>query len=222
VLGPQLTDYLNGWWRDYLLGNFQLKSFLEVEYETHFERFLMPTVRGSDKGSKKRYAGLIRDDGRQRLVFKGLEAVRSDWSQLAKEFQKELYRRVFLEEPFEDYIRLTVDALRSGQYDEKLVLRKRLRRKLDDYEKNVPPHVRAARRAQEIRRARGLPMTSTFGGGWIEYLMTLNGPEPRLYRDSPIDYQFYIDRQLTPIADAILSFKSASLGAIVDKQMGLF
>ena len=147
VLGPQLTNDLNSWWRDYLLNTFQLKSYLEVEYETHFERFLMPTVRGSDKGSKKRYAGLIRNDGRQQLVFKGLEAVRSDWSQLAKEFQKELYRRVFLEEPFEDYIRLTVEALTSGQYDEKLVLRKRLRRKLDDYEKNVPPHVRAARRA---------------------------------------------------------------------------
>ena len=65
-------------------------------------------------------------------------------------------------------------------------------------------------------------MTPTFSGGWIEYLMTLNGPEPRLYRESPIDYGFYIEKQLTPIADAILSFQSASLGAIVDKQMGLF
>ena len=129
---------------------------------------------------------------------------------------------MFLAEPVEDYIRLTVDALTSGQYDDKLVLRKRLRRQLDDYEKNVPPHVRAARRAQEIRRARGLSMTSTFGGGWIEYLMTLNGPEPRLYQESPIDYQFYIGKQLTPIADAILSFQSASLGTIIDQQMELF
>ena len=86
---------------------FQLESFLEVEYETHFERFLMTTVRGSEKGSKKRYAGLIRDEGRQQLVFTGLEAVRSDWSPLAKEFQQELYLRVFLGEPFEGYIRLT-------------------------------------------------------------------------------------------------------------------
>ena len=222
VLGPRLTHYLNDWWRDSLRNDFQLESFLEVEYETYFERFLMPTVRGSEKGSKKRYAGLIRDDGQPQLVFKGLEAVRSDWSQLAKEFQQELYRRVFLEEPFEDYIRLTVEAVKAGECDEKLVLRKRLRRKLDEYEKNQPPHVRAARRAQEIRRARGLPVTSTFSRGWIEYVMTLNGPEPRLYLESPIDYGFYIDKQLTPIADAILSFKSASLGAIIDKQMGLF
>ena len=65
-------------------------------------------------------------------------------------------------------------------------------------------------------------MTPTFSGGWIEYVMTLNGPEPHVYRESPIDYQFYIDKQLAPIADAILSFQSASLGAIIDQQMGLF
>ena len=189
-VGLKLTAYLNDWWRDYLWETFQLESFLEVEYETHFERFLMPTVRGSEKGSKKRYAGLILDGSRPQLIFKGLEAVRSDWSQLAKDFQQELYRR--------------------------------LRRRLSEYEKSQPPHVRAARRTQEIRRARGLPVTSIFGGGWIEYVMTLNGPEPHMYRESPIDYQFYIDKQLAPIADAILSFKSTSLGAIIDKQMDLF
>ena len=222
VLGPRLTQFLNDWWRDHLRDHFQLESFLEVEFETHFERFLMPTVRGSEKGSKKRYAGLIRDGGESRLVFKGLEAVRSDWSQLAKDFQQELYRRVFLDEPVEDYIRLTVEAVKAGQCDDKLVLRKRLRRRLSAYEKHQPPHVRAARKAQAIRRTRGLPISPFFSGGWIEYLMTMNGPEPRLYRESPIDYSFYVDKQLTPIADAILSFKSASLESIIDQQMGLF
>jgi len=59
-------------------------------------------------------------------------------------------------------------------------------------------------------------------GGWVEYVMTVNGPEPKMYAASPIDHQFYIDRQLAPIADAILSFKSTSLAAITDKQLGLF
>ena len=58
--------------------------------------------------------------------------------------------------------------------------------------------------------------------GWIEYLMTINGPEPRGYVESPLDYQFYIDRQLAPIADAILFFKSTSLAEITEKQLGLF
>jgi len=116
---------------------------------------------------------------------------------------------------------VTVDAVTRGDCDDKLVLRRRLRRKLEEYEKNVPPHVRAARRAEEIRRSRGLAKLYS-SGSWVEYVMTVNGPEPRAYQESPFDYQFYIDRQLAPIADAILSFKSTSLAAITDKQLGLF
>lgn len=221
VIGRRLTDYLNQWWDRHIEETFQLHSYLEVEYETHFDRFLMPTVRGSEKGSKKRYAGMIKGNPDQ-FVFKGLEVVRSDWSPLAREFQQELYRLVFQEEPFEDYIRATVEMVINGQCDDKLVLRKRLRRQLDEYRKNVPPHVRAARKAQEIRKARGLPTNQDFGGGWVEYVMTLGGPEPKRYRQSPIDYQFYVDKQLAPVADAILSFKSSSLAKITDSQLGLF
>lgn len=55
----------------------------------------MPTIRGADTGSKKRYAGLIQDGDQQRMVFKGLETVRTDWTPLAQRFQQELYLRVF-------------------------------------------------------------------------------------------------------------------------------
>lgn len=221
TIGNELMDYLNNWWRKRLKDAMNLDSCLEVEYETHFDRFLMPRVRGSEKGSKKRYAGMIQAEGGHRLVFKGLETVRSDWSQLAREFQQALYERIFLEQPFEDFIRQTVESVYRGECDDKLLLRRRLRRKLADYQKNVPPHVRAARIADEIRAQRGLDPLFT-SGGWIEYVMTANGPEPKAYVESPIDYEFYIDRQLAPIADAILSFKATSLAKITDKQLGLF
>jgi len=96
-----------------------------------------------------------------------------------------------------------------------------LRRNLEEYTKNVPPHVRAARQAEDIRKERGLAPQHT-RGSWVEYVMTRNGPEPRQYRSSPIDYDFYIDRQLAPIADAILALESTSLAELVDKQMDLF
>ncbi len=222
LIGERLMTYLNTWWRDHLKQTYELESFLEVEYETHFQRFLMPTIRGSDKGSKKRYAGVISDGGEQHIVFKGLETVRSDWTQLAREFQRELYRLMFADEPFEDYVLGMVEAVHSGLCDDKLVFRRRLRRKLEEYQKNVPPHVRAATKLAEIRKAKGLPPATEFGGGWVEYIMTINGPEPRLYRTSRVDYQFYVDKQLAPVADAILLFKSTSLAQITDKQLGLF
>jgi DNA polymerase-2 len=52
--------------------------------------------------------------------------------------------------------------------------------------------------------------------------MTVNGPEPRQYQQSPIDYEFYIERQITPIADSILVFKSTSMKELLDKQIELF
>ncbi len=224
VIGNDLTAQLNEWWTKRLREKYDIDSFLEMEFETHFSKFLMPTVRGSDAGSKKRYAGLVVDSynpDNSRLLFKGLESVRSDWSPLAREFQKELYRRIFLEEPYEDYIKQVVQQLSDGIFEQELILRKRLRRKLKDYVKNIPPHAQAARKAEDIRRERGLPSLYQ-SGGWIEYIMTINGAEPRQYRESAIDYEFYIERQLVPIADSILVFEESSMDKILNNQIGLF
>ena len=214
--GRQLQGDLNHWWRETVWAEFGLESVLEVEFETHFKRFLMPTIRGSEKGSKKRYAGVVAGSQGDRLVFKGLENVRTDWTRLAREFQEELYRRIFMGEPFEDYVRGLTAAVLAGQRDEQLVYRKRLRRKLTDYERNVPPHVQAARLCAE----RKLPVPSR--GSWVEYVITSGGAEPVAGRLAPLDYQHYVDRQLEPVADGILGFVGSSFRALVDKQIDLF
>jgi DNA polymerase-2 len=219
-VGNDLTAYLNRWWRQHLMNNYQVTSCLEVEYETHFEKFLMPRIRGSEKGSKKRYAGVVADGDRHRLVFKGLETVRSDWSPLAREFQQVLYQKIFFGEPYLEYILEQVSSVKTVALS-KLTLKKRVRRQLDDYQKNVPPHVRAARIADQIREDRGLPKLYQTGG-WIEYVMTTQGAEPAAYTSSAIDHDFYIERQLAPVADAILCFLDNSLAQILDKQMALF
>ena len=224
VIGSTLAAQLNRWWRDKLQKEYDIDSYLEIEFEIHFSKFLMPTVRGSDVGTKKRYAGLIRGGGDEKdfhIMFKGLESVRSDWSPLARAFQKNLYERIFLDKPFEEYVKQTVSELLDGKFESELVLRKRLRRKLSDYVKNVPHHVQAARKAEAIRKQRNLPSMYD-SGGWIEYVMTVNGPEPRHFLESAIDYDFYIEKQLGPIADAILVFKSSSLHEIITTQIGLF
>ena len=59
-------------------------------------------------------------------------------------------------------------------------------------------------------------------GGWIEYVMTVNGPEPIPYVKSKMDYAFYIERQLWPVADAILAMQGTSMATLTDRQLGLF
>jgi DNA polymerase-2 len=224
-IGRALVDHVNGWWRDHLRAGLQLECALELEYETHFRRFLMPTVRGSEEGSKKRYAGLVRGaDGSEEVIFKGLETVRTDWTPLAQTFQQELYGRVFRGEPYEDYVRDYVAATLRGELDEQLVYRKRLRRPLVEYERNVPPHVRAARAADafHVRQGRPAPYRN---GGWIRYVMTTAGPEPLDTLDTrrtPIDYEHYLTRQLEPVADGILPFLDDSFARLTSPQGALF
>ena len=221
-IGHALVQHVNDWWREHLRSEFGLQSALELQYETHFSRFLMPTIRGAEEGSKKRYAGLVtRSDGSEEMVYKGLETVRSDWSPLARRFQQELYQRIFHRQPHQDYIRDYVQRTLSGEFDELLIYRKRLRRQLDDYERNVPPHVRAARQADDYNDRLGRPRQYQ-RGGWISYVITVNGPEPLETRQAPIDYDHYVTRQLQPVADAILPFVNDDFGTLVGGQMGLF
>ncbi|WP_395608262.1 DNA polymerase II [Pseudomonas sp. B22129] len=221
-IGRALVQHVNDWWRTHLQDAFGLQSALELQYETHFSRFLMPTIRGAEEGSKKRYAGLVvRGDGSEEMVYKGLETVRSDWSPLARQFQQELYRRIFHRQPHQDYIRDYVRRTLSGELDDLLIYRKRLRRRLDDYERNVPPHVRAARLADDYNDRLGRPRQYQ-RGGWISYVISVNGPEPLEVRQAPIDYDHYVTKQLQPVADAILPFVNDDFSTLVGGQMGLF
>ena len=245
-ISERLATRMTDWWRDRIMMEQGVDSYLEMEFETHFTKFLMPTIRGTDAGSKKRYAGMVRIpdsasdssrtdllsenaalvDGiekseRYRLVFKGLESVRTDWSPLAREFQRELYRRIFLGEAYAEYLYRLVDDLRAGRLDDKLVFRKRLRRRLDEYVKNVPPHIQAARKAQRARSEQGF-VANEAESGWIEYIMTRSGAEPIRFTTQKPDYEFYIERQIEPIADAILGFVGDSMEKLFGRQIGLF
>lgn len=133
---------------------------------------------------------------------------------------KELYTRIFHRQPYREFIRDYVQAIRNGEYDERLVYRKRLRRKLSDYQRNVPPHVRAARKADEYNLQQQRPQQYQ-NGGWISYIITLAGPEPLEIITAKPDYEHYILKQIKPIADAILPFLQDDFDTILTGQITL-
>jgi DNA polymerase-2 len=220
-IGQSLVCEINQKWQDNILQEHQLDCDLEIEFETHFSQFLMPTIRGSELGSKKRYAGLKTTKDGEKLVFKGLETVRSDWTQLAKGFQLTLYKMVFAGHKVHDYLLQIIEDTRSGKLNEQLVYRKRIRRKLDLYVKNIPPHVKAARLADQKNAALGRTLRYQHKG-WIAYVITINGPQPIEYITSQIDYDHYVDKQIKPIAEGILPFIGLSFEDMTSQQMGLF
>ncbi|WP_243431947.1 DNA polymerase II [Aliamphritea spongicola] len=220
--GKRLATELNNWWRQNLRERFDIDCHLELEFETHYQRFLMPTMRHSDKGTKKRYAGIqYQPDGSHRMVFKGLENVRSDWTPLARRVQQELYEKVFTDQPYQEYLQAVLKDLRAGLLDDELVYRKRLRRPLADYQKNKPPQIQAAHKLCEQLAKEGKP-DQISAGTYIEYVITVNGPEPARYRTSAIDYQHYADKQLMPVIDTILVFLNQDFESLATPQFQLF
>jgi DNA polymerase-2 len=196
-----------------LEADFGCTSRLELEFEKVYVRFFMPEVRAGTAGSKKRYAGLVLEEGREHLELVGLEAVRRDWSAVARAFQRALLDLVFHDRPVADFVRGFVTELRAGRHDAALVYRKALRKPLAAYTRTTPPHVKAARKQ------------ATPPGRLVAYVVTRAGPEPVDAATAPPDYDHYVEHQLKPIADAVLRFLGGpDFDAIVGarRQLSLF
>lgn len=221
-IGTHLVGTINRYWHQQLQQEHGIESCLEMEFETHFKQFFMPTTRGSEQGSKKRYAGLIDDEkGNRNIIYKGLETVRTDWTELARNFQQTLYQLVFDGDEYAGYIMRTVKDLFAGKLDRQLIYRKRLHKKLSEYQKNIPPHAQAAIKAEAQFKLKGQPSRYR-NRSWIEYVVTVAGAQTLECQNSKLDYEHIVDRQLTPIADTILNAIGSSMGAITDQQQDLF
>jgi len=220
-IGTQLSAKLNEHLTAELRQRFNVASQLDIEFEKLFTHFFMPTIRDRNTGSKKRYAGLfISKTGSAELYFAGIEASRRDWTALAKEFQVDLFTLLFkqndpalLKDALGDLVRSRHKALYDGKLDDKLVYIKGISKRLEDYTKNVPPHVRAAR------------MLDHFEGRIVRYVMTADGPEPARKRsNAAYDYGHYSQKQLAPIADMVLRFFDLDYSSLISggKQLALF
>lgn len=224
---PTIDDYdgqakklvieVNTFLTEKLKVDFDVESKLEIQYDKFFQTLILTATRGNDEGAKKRYAGLsIKSvDGKkvEEMVLTGMEYVRSDWSLLARNFQYELIRRVFYGEDVQEYIDETLKKLDRKELDDQLVLSKRLSKPLEEYVKNVPPHARAAKLLYEqLGIVKKRP----------QYVMTLRGAIPIELPHADVDYDYYLDRQLAPIADSILGLFGKSFEEMRGPQLSLF
>jgi DNA polymerase-2 len=219
-IGNKLAESVNQFWQQTIQSEFNTDCYLDMEFETHFKQFFMPTIRNSEQGSKKRYVGKTSPAFGEQLVFKGMESVRSDWTELAKSFQTELYQRIFNQQPVDNFIRNVVSDVLAGKRNSDLVYRKRLKKSVESYTKTRPPHVKAAAMANEhaVAQQKSPPYLAKT---YIEYVITPTGPFP-VELPHHIDYQHYVEKQLRPIADSILPHIGRSFSQLVTGQLQLF
>ncbi|GAB1483449.1 DNA polymerase II [Treponema sp.] len=227
---------------------YALESHLELRFEKLYHRFLIPPIRAINtgrsrssvfsslaaeesteylgktgiRGRAKGYAGLLlEDDGSRRVEVKGMEAVRSDSTPLARRLQVELLEKVFNDEgeaSARNYLLREARRLEKGELDSELIYRKRLVKPPEAYTASSPPQVKVAR------------MLGWKGKrGTIEYVWTKEGAEPAASHRAPLDHRHYLETQVLPFAESLFSaaqWDTATLRALLlgsaEGQLPLF
>ena len=202
--GRDVAAALNADLAQYVAARWRVASRLELKFEKHYLKLFLPLARGSTRGASKRYVGLRHDRNVDELEFVGMEVVRRDWTDLAKQVQKELYRRLFAGQALDHYLAEVVREVRHGGLDDLLVYRKNLRKDADDYTATTPPHVVAARKATQAQ------------GRLVRYVMTVAGPEPADEMQHALDREHYVGKQVRPVAEPVL----ATLGLDFEQVIG--
>ncbi len=156
--------------------------------------------------AKKRYVGLT-SDGRIDIV--GFEAVRGDWSELAKETQLKVAEIILSTGDVDkavEYVRRVINDLKTGNVDyNKLIIWKTLTKRPSEYEA-AQPHVTAAK----IMERAGYKVSPGMKIGYV----IVRGVGPVSRRAKPyfmatideIDTGYYIDKQVVQAAMRILRY----------------
>lgn len=230
----ELCEHVNRALRLFVEESYGVYSYLELEFEKIYFRFFLPPVRtavasegNGARGRAKGYAGLLlpvdelalsNSDQRQWdcIEVRGMEAVRRDWTDLAKGFQIGLLMLLFREAALDEirtFARSITTDLHDGKLDERLVYRKALRKPVSKYTHAKPPHVRAAV-LLDPKEQRGL----------IHYVWTLEGPQPVGKLTAAPDYDHYVDKQLKPIVQSFTYVLHTDMDTLLggEEQLELF
>lgn len=210
----ELCDQANSQLHDYIKSKYQLTSYIQLEFEKYYRYLLLPTSRGDiNRARAKGYAGLQIDQlNNEYLDIVGMEAIRRDWTDLAHQLQRQLLTLIFhnaANDELDKCIRQHVHILTTGQIDHMLIYRKQLRKPIDHYHRNIPPHVQAAKQLNNP-------------AGVIHYLITTQGPQPSANTNAPLDYQHYIDKQIKPVAQTIAILRNLDITPALNNEYHLF
>ena len=124
---------------------------------------------------------------------------------LAKQVQRELYRRLFTDQPVDVYLRRHREAHAQGRAR---CTRSSIARICARMRRNTPRRRRRTSRRRASRRNRR--------AGSISYVMTTRGPSRSTTSQHPLDREHYVDKQIKPVAEPVL----ATLGLDFERVIG--
>ncbi|ASJ08505.1 hypothetical protein A3L11_04365 [Thermococcus siculi] len=198
--------------------NAKLPGALELEYEGFYRRGFFVT--------KKKYA-VIDEEGK--ITTRGLEIVRRDWSEIAKETQARVLEALLKDGDVEEAVSIVKEVTEKlSKYEvppEKLVIHEQITRELKDY-KATGPHVaiakRLAARGVKIRPGTVISYIVLKGSGRIgDRAIPFDEFDPTKHK---YDAEYYIENQVLPAVERILKafgYRGEELRYQKTRQVGL-
>jgi DNA polymerase I/DNA polymerase-2 len=196
--------------------NSELPGIVKLHLQGIYKRGIF-IPRGVGPGiAKKRYA-LIDEKGV--LTIRGLEKVRRDWSNVAKNTQEKVLELILKKEDVKGavkYVKSVINDLKERKVPLKdLIIIEQLTKSLSEY-KAIGPHVVAARKMKE----RGRPI----GEGMPIMFIITKGKGSISERSEPfedvdikdVDNEYYIGHQIIPAALRVLTV----LGVTEEELLG--
>ncbi|MEM2740081.1 MAG: DNA-directed DNA polymerase, partial [Candidatus Bathyarchaeia archaeon] len=188
---------------------------LDIKPDVRYRRVLFTEA-------KKRYVGLTEDG---RIDFVGFEAVRGDWSMLARIVQEAVADSILRDGSIAKAIKLSrdyIDMARKGILPlEYFIVWKTISRPLEEY-KVKAPHIEAARKLI----AKGFKISP---GDRVGYVIVKRASqklyekaEPYVYaRIEDVDLEYYVENQVLPAALRILEVLGVRREQILGRQATL-
>ena len=200
--------------------NLNLPELMELEYEGFFPKGIFVPSKAAGHGAKKKYA-LLSEKGKLKII--GFEAVRRNWSAVARTVQREVLRLILKKGNAEAaviHVCEVIGKLRKNRIGiDKVIITTRLQKEIESYDA-VGPHVAVARQM----KLRGIPVRK---GTRISYVV-VSGKGPirdraRMPEDvtkKDYDHEYYIEHQLIPGVDSIFEVLGIDIRRIVAESAG--
>ncbi|MBR9683118.1 hypothetical protein GOV03_01105 [Candidatus Woesearchaeota archaeon] len=195
--------------------NSSLPEFMELEFEGCYPRALFVPVKGGRYGAKKKYALF---DGKK-IKIVGFEAVRRNWSKLAKETQNKVLKLILQENDVEKalaYVRGVVDEVSDGGVDlNKLVIKTQLTKPIEQYE-SIGPHVAVAKRMVEkgYEVVPGMVISFVVGKG----TGLVRERAKMVEETSEYDVDYYVKNQVIPAVSSIFEVLGYSVEDLLKEK----
>ncbi len=185
--------------------NKALPGIIELDLQGFYKRGIF-IPRGLIKGTaKKRYALL---DEKGKLLIRGLETVRKDWCNLAKELQRKVLEFVLKKEDIKGaikYTQKTISKLKSRKISLRdLVIYEQLTKPIEKY-KSLSPHLACAKKMKEKGEEVEPGTIIMFVISKKEGKISDKAIPYEWAKVSDVDVDYYIHHQILPAALRVLS-----------------